>query len=233
MSSLARKWDIIIRNTASSGSIRSAERNVLPNLKECMVKRFMVIDMKRFVCAAFALLLVFGLCACGETAAPAAPAAVETAEPTPEITPEPELKIELAHGITADKETKTLDLSAFTASELKDAAKSLAELPALEEVKLGGEAESVLPQLVKANPDVHFIYAFELNGIETDLDAEEIDLSGLAAEDFDSVLPLIACMKNVRSISLGDERNVTYTIEQLNALHEACPAAVIDYVVRI
>lgn len=188
--------------------------------------------MKKITCIILAL-LALALCACGETAAPAAPApaAEETAEPTPS----PVTKILLPHGIEANPSAESLDLSALTNGELEQAAELLPQLTKLKEVRLGKDsgAETLLPGLTENNPDVRFDYSFELNGTETDFYAEELDLSGMEGEELEAAVKIASGMKNVSRIFLGDERNCAYTVEQLTAIHNACPNAVLDYTFKL
>lgn len=143
--------------------------------------------------------------------------------------------VTLPDGSVADTSTETLDLSGLDSAGALETAKLLPCLPALKSVNLGTAPEGgalsgeALLALKEACPAVHFAYAFTLLGRTVNLEDESVDLTGLTSGQTADAAAALACMPNLKSVSLGAQDSCAFTWEDIGALQAACPEAAFDY----
>ena len=142
-------------------------------------------------------------------------------------TPEPEnTQISFAAGEVAP-DTKELTL-VLEAGETR----LLDQLTELESADLSGSScyEEILAW-AQAHPEVAVRYTVELpNGKTLPNDAEEADLSGLAAEDGEKAAELLAYLPGLKTVELGDP---AISAAQILALQEAYPEVSFHYDVML
>lgn len=143
--------------------------------------------------------------------------------------------VTLPDGSVADTSTETLDLTGLDSAGALEAAKLLPFLPALKSVNLGTAPEGgalsgeALLALKEACPAVSFAYAFTLLGRTVNLEDESVDLTGLTSGQAADAAAALACMPNLKSVSLGAQDSCAFTWEDVGALQAACPEATFDY----
>ena len=137
-------------------------------------------------------------------------------------------------GVTAENTADSLDLTGLTDGDAQEALDLLAFLPKLRSVNLGSEKDGLSPSSVsrflERYPDLDFSYRCRLFGRESDLSETTLDLTETSPEEIDKALDTIACLRELKEIRLGsDEREDAPSWDQILALREAAPEAVIDY----
>ena len=137
-------------------------------------------------------------------------------------------------GVTAENTADSLDLTGLTDGDAQEALDLLAFLPKLRSVNLGSEKDGLSPSAVsrflERYPDLDFSYRCRLFGRESDLSETTLDLTKATPEEIDEALDTIACLRELKEIRLGsDEREDAPSWDQILALREAAPEAVIDY----
>lgn len=143
--------------------------------------------------------------------------------------------VTLPDGSVADTSTETLDLTGLDSAGALETAKLLPFLPALKSVNLGTAPEGgalsgeALLALKEACPAVSFAYAFTLLGRTVNLEDESVDLTGLTSGQAADAAAALACMPNLKSVSLGAQDSCAFTWEDVGALQAACPEATFDY----
>ena len=137
-------------------------------------------------------------------------------------------------GVTAENTATELDLTGLTDAESEEALEKLAFLPLLKTVNLGSDESGLSPRTALSFtdrfPGLQFSYHCRLFGYNSDLQESVLDLSAVPPDEITASLDTIALMRNLKEIRLGsDEREDAPAWEQVLALHEAVPDAVIDY----
>ncbi len=106
----------------------------------------------------------------------------------------------------------------------------LDEMPALESADLSGsEDPAEIMRWAEAHPEVYVTYTVTLpDGSILDNHARSCDLSGLSGKDLKAAAPLLACLPELRSVELGEQRG-DLSWSDLAALREACPELTLKY----
>ena len=137
-------------------------------------------------------------------------------------------------GVTAENTAKELDLTGLTDADADAAMENLVFLPLLKTVNLGTDRSGLSPKTALSFsdrfPDLQFLYHCRLFGNDSDLQESMLDLSEVPPDEIIASLDTIALLRNLKEIRLGsDEREDAPAWEQILALREAAPDAVIDY----
>ena len=137
-------------------------------------------------------------------------------------------------GVTAENTADSLDLTGLTDGDAQEALDLLAFLPKLRSVDLGSEENGLSPasagRFQDRYPDLAFSYRCTLFGKPSDLSETVLDLTNTPPEEIEEALETIACLRELKEIRLGsDEREDAPSWDQILALREAAPEAVIDY----
>ena len=142
--------------------------------------------------------------------------------------------VTLPDGQTLSSDATAVNLSAMDPALLPQAASLLQYLPNLQTVDLGvaqGGASipsDVLASLAAACPNADIHYALSLLGREVSLTDTELDLSTLTAEQVPEAASVLRSMNSLQLIHLGSE-NGGIGWDGVAAIHEAAPAAALDY----
>ena len=138
------------------------------------------------------------------------------------------------NGAVAENKAHELNLTGLKDADLEEALENLDYLPQLKSVDLGSDSDGLSPvgmlQFRKSRPDLEFRYHCRLLGKDSTLDETELDLTGVAESKIRSALKTIACMKNLKTIELGnDEEKNAPDWELIRSLRDAAPDAKIRY----
>ena len=143
--------------------------------------------------------------------------------------------VSLPDGSTCDNGSSSVDLSALPAGSGAAAGEALKLLPMLTSVKLGsvgsdgaGLGLEDVAALRSALPEASFDFTLELLGQNVAPDAESLDLSALEATQVQEAAAVLACLPQLKSVSLGSESG-GLSWEDIGLLAAACPGATFDY----
>ena len=141
--------------------------------------------------------------------------------------------VPLPDGSTVDTDSTEADLSRCGHGDMEALKKALAYLPELKSVKLGqvdsgddGLTLADMRELGALLPGAEFDFTVSLLGREVDPRSEVLDLSSLTAQETDNAAAVMACMKNLKKVTLDD--NCSLRPEELKKLCDACPEAEFD-----
>ena len=142
--------------------------------------------------------------------------------------------ITLPDGRVIPNDITSIDLSGLTAFTAPQVAALLQYLPSLQSIDLGvAQADSRLSAedlaaITAASPNATVHYALSLLGREVSLSDTELDLSSITPDQLGEALPVLSSMNNLQMIHLGSEGN-GLSWDNLTAIHNAVPAAALDY----
>ena len=142
--------------------------------------------------------------------------------------------VSFPNGTVAENGDTELDLTGLTDEGAGEALENLSYLPQLKTVSLGSEEEGLSPHSAASfflqYPDLDFRYRCSLFGKNSDFREKTLDLTKVSPKEISNNLDVISAMRNLKKILLGsDEREDAPSWEEILALREAVPNAVIDY----
>lgn len=178
-----------------------------------------------FLCLSLCALLFLNGCA-----ASAAMTDAELKAAEPEVTP-----VVFPGDLEVLPDVQTLDLSGLQDADVPAALKCLRELPELQSVELGSDADGLSPKSVAsfldAFPEIDFHYQCKLFGKNTTLEETALDLSDASPAEIRKNLDAISCLRSLRVIRLGSENGDAETDwDLLYDLRKAAPeTAKLDY----
>ena len=187
------------------------------------------VSFKRASLLCLAALLILALtlpmAGCGERT-PAADMPQDTA--APEEAPAAEEPKELRLGtLTVSSDVETLDLSGVGAS-LEELMRASDDLTKVREISLGARGETLeqLRAVEKAFPQAKVSWKAQILGEEIDCSAESVDLSAATDDDVGQILPALAILPELKTLTLAPEDGVTtLSFDSLSALAAAVPGA--------
>ena len=142
--------------------------------------------------------------------------------------------VTLPDGQVLPHTAESVDLSGMAAADAEETARLLSFLPNLRTVDLGTAqggatlSNEALAAFAAACPDAALNYSLSFLGQELALTDTEVDFSSLSSAQAAEAASVLRSMNQVSLIHLGDESN-GLSWEDLTQLHEAAPAAVLDY----
>ena len=187
-------------------------------------------SFKRAILVCLAIFLVSALslplAGCG-IAPPSAAVSQKEDAAAPQPTPEPEPK-ELNFGsLTVRSDVEELDLSGSGAT-LEELMRASNELAGVKKIFLG-VTDATLEQLravERAFPQAKLNWKAEILGREIDCSAVEVDLSEASDADVAQIVPALALLPELKTLTLAPEDGVTaLSFDSLSALAEAVPGA--------
>lgn len=136
----------------------------------------------------------------------------------------------LSDGTSISSKSTSVDLSKLDGAT---AATLLKFLPAVKTAEIGSISDSLMSMedvgsLQAAYPGVAFHYTVLVLGQTLDADTQSLDLSAASADDIAAVIQALPALTNLKTITLGSTGNAI-TWEQITAIGDACPDAVLDY----
>lgn len=139
--------------------------------------------------------------------------------------------VSFPEGSVVENDAKTLDLSALNPEDIPEAVELMNYLPELEElVLLPGEfSPEEVAALGSAVDGLSYEYSYTLDGMQVDLYAESLDLSGLNPEAVDRALELLPVLPRLSHVQLGRSDMTKLSWDDIYALIEACPEVDFDY----
>ena len=144
--------------------------------------------------------------------------------------------VPLPDGAVADSTASELSLPGINSANFAQYEACLSILPNLQRVDMGsaeGAADSLSPEQVKylvdKFPQIAFEYRMELMGRYVSLYDESLDLSGLADDKAEQASLVLALMKNLKSVNLGDQSSTKLSWENVKKLVDARPEANFSY----
>ena len=143
--------------------------------------------------------------------------------------------VPMPDGSIAYSDDTRLDLSGFDGAQLKAALELTEYLPDLEHIAIGDSVSAdILAVLIAACPNAEFEGAFKLAGESHKLSDTALELDGLTHSEAESARIFISCMKNLRSVELGQElEEDALTWEDIAVLEQAAPEAEFDYAFKL
>ena len=140
------------------------------------------------------------------------------------------------NGQSYGPDTTELDFSGMDMGQIEKAADSFALLPALTSIKLMGDDGNVvlspneLSSLRERYPNISFGYSVVLNGKTYDIDATQVDLSGLTSGELEEAISKLALLPDVSEIELMDAHGKSeLSMTDVKALMDALPDMDINY----
>ena len=142
--------------------------------------------------------------------------------------------VALPDGQVIPNDATAVNLSATDPSLIPQTAALLQYLPALQSVDLGVAQSGMtlssddLASISAACPNAQVHYALSLLGREVSLTDTELDLSSISADQVGEAASVLRSMNSLQTIHLGGEGN-GLGWDQIAAIHDAAPAAALDY----
>ena len=138
------------------------------------------------------------------------------------------------NGSEAENSSTALDLTGLTDADADAAMEKLSFLPLLNTVSLGSDQSGLSPKsavrFFDRFPGMQFSYHCDLFGKNSDLQESMLDLSAVPPDEIIASLDILPALRNLKEIRLGSaEREDAPSWEQILALRETVPDAVIDY----
>lgn len=139
--------------------------------------------------------------------------------------------IELPDGQLVENSAQEIDLSSISAANADSTVSLLRHLPELKSIKCGeGFNAEHITALRAAFPDADIDCTFTFMGAPLSIKESELDLSEANHADIEQLIMWLPVMNSLESIELGsDERENALTWDDICAIHEAAPQAVMSY----
>ncbi|MGI5976964.1 MAG: leucine-rich repeat domain-containing protein [Candidatus Limivicinus sp.] len=144
--------------------------------------------------------------------------------------------VPLPNGLRPGNNAESVDFTGIDNSSAEEYAALLKYFPQLSSVEMGCERDLETPltgediaALREGFPELEFSYSFTVMDRDLNLKDEAADLSFISSGEFERALPYLACMKNLKSIELGDEGSTELSWDEIGSLEKACPGAEIGY----
>ena len=157
---------------------------------------------------------------------------INWAEQHPDVTVS--YSVTLPDGQTLANTAESVTLQGIQSSDAGETARLLSFLPYVKSIDLGvaqegsGLSSQDLAAFAAACPDAMLNYSLSFLGQEISLADQEVDFSSLTSAQVGDAASVLSAMNSVSLIYLGDESS-GLSWDEVIRLHEAAPAAALDY----